>query len=242
MKAVLQRLAQRLAPADAMPDAGEEFRELHGLCAPYSALSPERLFAVYQAADHVARARIAGDVVECGVWRGGAAMMMALTLQRRGDTRTVWLYDTFAGMTEPGEADQDYTGRAAAESWDSEGRTLRDDAVRCDASLEVVRANLASAGIDESRVRFVVGPVEETIPGVAPEQIALLRLDTDWYESTRHELEYLYPRLVSRGVLLIDDYGHWQGARKAVDEFFAASTAPPLLVRVDYTGRVAVKP
>lgn len=241
----LARASHRLAPSDlrsVMPDAEGEFFELHPFCAPYSALGPERLYAAYQAARYVADARIPGDVVECGVWRGGAAMMMALTLCRRGDGRTVWLYDTFEGMTRPTEADRDYTGGWAGDSWDPERRTVRDDAIRCDASLEEVRENLISAGIDIGRVRFVKGPVEETIPEAAPAEIALLRLDTDWYESTRHELEHLYPRLVSRGVLLLDDYGHWKGARRAVDEYLASLGARPLLVRVDYTGRVAVKP
>ena len=90
-------------------------------------------------------------------------------------------------------------------------------------------------------MRFVPGRVEETIPEAAPERIAVLRLDTDWYESTRHELEHLFPRLAVGGVLIIDDYGHWQGARRAVDEYLAASGARLLLSRIDYTGRMAVK-
>ena len=72
-----------------------------------------------------------------------------------------------------------------------------------------------------------------------PERIALLRIDTDWYESTRHELVHLYPRLSPGGVLIIDDYGHWQGARKAVDEYFQAGL---FLNHIDYTGRLAIKP
>lgn len=91
-------------------------------------------------------------------------------------------------------------------------------------------------------LEFVIGPVEETLITKVPERIALLRLDTDWYESTRAELEYLYPRLVVGGVLIVDDYGHWKGARKAVDEYFAAlGNDAPLLNRLDYTGRMAVR-
>jgi hypothetical protein len=74
-----------------------------------------------------------------------------------------------------------------------------------------------------------------------PEQIAVLRLDTDFYESTRHELRHLYPRLVHGGVLIIDDYGHWAGARKAVDEYIAEEGIRLLLNRIDYTGRIAIK-
>jgi hypothetical protein len=92
-----------------------------------------------------------------------------------------------------------------------------------------------------SHVRLVKGKVEDTVPKNAPEKIALLRLDTDWYESTRHELVHLFPRLLPGGVLIIDDYGHWQGARKAVDEYIAGNQVKILLNRVDYTGRIGVK-
>ena len=91
------------------------------------------------------------------------------------------------------------------------------------------------------RVEFVQGRVENTLPAAAPPEIALLRLDTDWYESTRHELEHLYPRLVDGGVLIVDDYGYWQGARQAVDEYFGETGEAILLNRIDDTGRIAVK-
>jgi hypothetical protein len=89
------------------------------------------------------------------------------------------------------------------------------------------------------RIHFHTGMVEDTIPRLAPERIAILRLDTDWYVSTKHELEWLWPRLSSGGVLIIDDYGHFTGARKAVDEFFGGQT---FLFRIDYTGRLVTKP
>jgi hypothetical protein len=91
-------------------------------------------------------------------------------------------------------------------------------------------------------VNLVKGPVESTIPATIPDQLAILRLDTDWYESTKHELDHLYPRLVSGGILIIDDYGHWQGARQAVDEYFARQNLKPLLSRIDYTCRIMIKP
>jgi O-methyltransferase len=83
--------------------------------------------------------------------------------------------------------------------------------------------------------------VEDTIPASVPEQIALLRLDTDWYESTKCELEILFPRLVKGGVIIIDDYGCWQGARKAVDEYFNKNNIAILLNRMDDTGRIGIK-
>jgi len=104
-----------------------------------------------------------------------------------------------------------------------------------------VQANLGRTGYPAERIHYVKGKVEETIPATLPSRIALLRLDTDWYESTRHELQHLYPLLSTHGVLIIDDYGHWQGARQAVDEYFAASAEPVFLHRVDYTARLVVK-
>ncbi len=103
-----------------------------------------------------------------------------------------------------------------------------------------VRRLLHATGYPPERIHLVRGPVEETLPAAAPDGLALLRLDTDWYESTRHELEHLYPRLATGGVLIVDDYGHWEGARKAADEHLAAHPAL-LLSRSDYTGRMAVK-
>jgi len=98
-----------------------------------------------------------------------------------------------------------------------------------------------SIGYPEQQIHFVEGLVEETLPAEAPEEIALLRLDTDWYSSTKHELEQLYPRLAPGGVLILDDYGHWQGARRAVDEYFAENQITLLLNRVDSTARIGVK-
>src|SRR5207344_857055 len=109
----------------------------------------------------------------------------------------------------------------------------------CRAGFDEVVRNLASTGYPSDRLHFIRGRVEDTIPAGAPEKIALLRLDTDWYESTRHELTHLFPRLSTHGVLIIDDYGHWQGARRAVDEYFSAT--PILLNAIDFTARIAVK-
>ena len=108
-------------------------------------------------------------------------------------------------------------------------------------SEESVRATLLETGYPPERLHFVRGAVEETVPAAAPEQLALLRLDTDWYESTRHELVHLYPRLSDGGILIVDDYGHWEGCRRAVDEYFASDADPILLNRIDYTGRIAIK-
>ena len=167
-------------------------------------------------------------------------MAVALALLARGQShRHLYLYDTFEGMSEPTEADRSHTGESAQAQL---ARTARGEGVWCEAGLEDVQANLAATGYPAERIHFVRGKVEDTIPGTVPEKIALLRLDTDWYESTRHELQHLYPRLSRFGPLIIDDYGHWQGARRAVDEYFAGRGPDHYLHRVDYTARMLIKP
>jgi O-methyltransferase len=207
---------------------------------PFSATSLERLAAVAQAVAHVVRHHIPGDIVECGVYRGGSMMTAATMLKTLGDTsRRLFLYDTFEGMPEPSDRDKNLQGASARAVLEADERGTGN---WCYASLDEVRANLRSTGYPEANVVYVQGRVEETIPVQAPERIALLRLDTDWYESTRHELQHLYPRLSGNGIMIIDDYGHWQGARGAVDEFLAAGKTPLFLQRIDYTGRLVVKP
>jgi len=202
--------------------------------------SPERIMALCDAVRHVCRHAITGDIVECGVWRGGSMMAAALTLLELGDRRRLHLFDTFAGMPPPADIDRDLTGTAAAGLLAAEDRDT--GSTWAWSPLADVRRNVLGTGYPAELVEFVAGRVEETIPARAPERIAVLRLDTDWYESTRHELEHLYPRLAAGGVLIIDDYGHWQGARRAVDEYLAATNRPLFLSRIDYTGRLAVKP
>ncbi len=213
---------------------------------PFSITSPERLVAVADAVEHVVRAGVPGAFVECGVWRGGSVLAMVLTLQRLGvDDRDLYLFDTFEGMTEPGEADVSRFDEPALATWRrarDAGRTAWEWFFRPELfSLEHVQELLRATGYPSERLHFVVGMVEDTVPDRAPDEVALLRLDTDWYESTRHELEHLYPRLVPGGVLIVDDYGHWEGCRRAVDEYFATEAPPMLLSRLDYTGRIGVK-
>ena len=210
-------------------------------CQQATMTSIERLYALYKAVEYLSVAEVHGDFVECGVWRGGSMMCAALALLQRGDRRRqLYLYDTFEGMMPPGELDVDIRGQSAHTSLSIEARSEASH-IWAYAPLDLVRRNIAATGYPEEQVNYVVGPVETTIPGTLPEAIALLRLDTDWYASTRHELKHLFPRLVKGGVLIIDDYGHWQGARRAVDEYFNASDIKILLNRIDYTGRIGVR-
>lgn len=167
-------------------------------------------------------------------------MAVALRLLQLGVAdRELYLYDTFRGMTTPTSLDREtFSGRLAATRMEREEPTPEElQAV----SVDKVLANIAAVGYPEARVHCIVGPVEETLPGQSPaEGLALLRLDTDFYESTKHELTHLYHRIVPGGVLIIDDYGHFEGARLATDEFVAGLPRKPLLSRIDYTGRLAV--
>lgn len=203
--------------------------------------SPERIAALCDATSYIVRTGIEGAFAECGVWRGGSMMAVAITLIELGETdRDLYLYDTFTGMTEPTPADttSPYDGYSPRKRWRRQTALGREWA---GVPAAVVRARVESTGYPTERIHLVEGKVEETLPANAPEGIALLRLDTDWYASTRHELIELYPRLAEGGVLIVDDYGHYAGARRAVDEYFAETGEPVLLNRIDYTGRIALK-
>lgn len=243
MKRWLRRLFGGGAPDDAPPGLDAETLATLRAVRPYTMTSAARIVALCDAVRYVARAGVPGAIVECGVWRGGSMMAAARTLREAGDAaRELYLFDTFEGMTAPGEHDVSIDGRSAAEQLAAgERRDPGADSIWCYAPAEGVEAAMRSTGYDAARIHLVAGRVEETLPARAPAQIALLRLDTDWYESTYHELVHLYPRLAVGGVLILDDYGHWQGARRAVDQYFAEQGVPLLLQRVDYTGRMAVK-
>jgi O-methyltransferase len=221
------------------PDFDLTTRTIIEFCQPFTMTSPERIFALCEAVRYVVRHNIPGDIVECGVWKGGSMMAVAKCLQSLNQSRSLYLFDTFCGMTAPDAVDIDLVGRSAA---DLLVNSPKDSLVRAESSLQDVQRNFSLTDYDKSLVTYVVGPVEETVPKESPEKIALLRLDTDWYASTAHELRQLYPRLSAGGILIVDDYGHWNGARRAVDDFIAELREPLFLQRIDYTGRIAVKP
>jgi O-methyltransferase len=245
LRAVVKEIAHSWKPPKQPPFVDQveaEFRTIWAQCAAYTMTSPQRGYGLYLAVDHVCRAEVYGDFIECGVWRGGSTMLAALTFLARGCTPDLWLYDTFAGMTRPSDSDYRLVSRSGGNAFSMWRSRVRDDGSNawCFSSLEDVRSNMLSTGYPPDRLHFVSGKVEETLPKSHHERVSILRLDTDWYESTRIELETLYPRLMRGGVLILDDYGHWAGARKAVDDYFAAT--PLLLAPLDYTGRLVVKP
>lgn len=202
--------------------------------------SPERIFALINAVAYVCENGIPGDFVECGVWKGGSSAAIAKTLVHlKVNDRTLWMYDTFDGMSQPTEADVDFLGQTAGQLLNQQD-IAESTSVWCRSPLDEVKATMEATRYPMDQVRFVQGLVEETLPQQSPGQLALLRLDTDWYESTKCELEVLFPKMSSGAVLIVDDYGHWQGCRKAVDEYFAQHNVAMLLNRIDYTGRIGI--
>lgn len=207
-----------------------------------SMTSPERLFTTVMACKHAIERNIEGDFVECGVWRGGNAMLAAAIFKMHECSKRVCLFDTFQGMTEPSDEDTAVRdGSSARETYVRQKKDTHNE--WCYASLEDVRNNFARADLLGENIVFVKGDVLRTLDDVQslPQKISVLRLDTDWYESTRKELEVLYPRLSIGGVLIIDDYGHWAGSKKATDEYFAVNDRRPFLQYTDDAGRVGVK-
>lgn len=216
------------------------FMDIYARCKPYTMTSMERMYALYKATEYVVKNNIAGDVVECGVWKGGSAMLSALTLMKMGGSdRHIYLYDTYSGMSAPSHKDISYAGERADERWAEFNRDGHNE--WCYSSLEEVRENLFSSGYPQNNIRFIKGQVEETLLSATPGQIAILRLDTDWYDSTHCELVHLFPKLSAGGVLIVDDYGHWKGAKEAVDRYFEEFNVKMLLNRIDYTGRIGIK-
>jgi O-methyltransferase len=217
------------------------FIKLYSECQPFSFTSIEPLYSLYQSVQYIVSNNIPGDFVECGVWKGGSAMLIAKTLLQLGVTdRKIYLYDTYEGMSEPSAKDVDFKDESADKLLNSSDK-FDEKSMWCYSSIDEVKNNLVSTNYPAQNLVFIKGKVEDTIPQSIPSKISLLRLDTDWYESTYHEFVHLYPLLSLQGVLIIDDYGHWKGAREATDNYFKENNIRILLNRIDYTVRVGIK-
>lgn len=207
----------------------------------YTMTSKERIFALIEATKYVVKNNIEGNIVECGVWRGGSMMAVIKALQNlHHHEKSLYLYDTYDGMSAPTDADESKDGHGAATLLQKNKKT-KEDTLWAYATLEDVQKNVYSLHYPQEKIAFIKGKVEDTIPQQMPGKISLLRLDTDWYESTKHELNHLFPLLSPGGVIIIDDYGHWKGAKKAVDEYIKENNIQILLNRIDYTGRIGIK-
>jgi len=204
---------------------------------PYTMTDPERIFALINCVRYIVQSKIPGDIVECGVWRGGSMMAAAkVLLSLNESSRRLYLFDTFEGMPKPSEKDISYDGRHASELFKARTKSFMSFA-----TLRDVKDNMSKVGYERSKIHFVKGLVEETIPARAPTRISLLRLDTDLYSSTRHELQHLFPRLSHGGVIVVDDYGYWLGSRKAMDEYMVANKIKLLLHITSEGAAIGVK-
>lgn len=201
---------------------------------PYSMTSIERITELYNSLEYIRLNNINGDVVECGVWKGGNILGVMEYLHHYKIDKKIWLFDTFEGMTAPEENDIDLNNNHAS-------NMLHIPVVLAKSPIEEVKENLSKSNFNKEKLIFVIGDVSETLidQNNIPEKISLLRLDTDWYKSTKDELFFLYPKLVENGVLIVDDYGHWQGSKKAVDEYFYGQNI--LIEKIDYTGIKIIK-
>jgi O-methyltransferase len=192
---------------------------------PFTMTNPIRMEALFNSIQQIKG--LEGDIVETGVCQGGSSILMAMTLKAEGvKHKKIYMYDTFEGMPEPSLVDnkpnRKWTG---IEKWKREDKWNY-------ASLDEVKKNIRKSDYPLDKFILTKGLVEETIPKVIPEKIALLRLDTDFYSSTKHALIHLFPRLVKGGVLIIDDYGAWEGCKQAVDEYFYKNMIDKRLIKV----------
>jgi len=238
------RLQRAIAPAKkkklSLPrHYDEEAKAVITQVKPRTLTGVEKIYGLIEATRYVVNNGIEGDVVECGVWRGGSMQAVALTLKHLGSSdRHLHLFDTFEGMPPPGDEDRRFDDQTAEDLLE---KGTRDQSIWAYAALGDVKEGMREVDYPADHVHFHQGLVEETIPSQAPEKIAILRLDTDWYASTIHELDHLYDRLAPGGVLIIDDYGYWKGSRQATDEFLA-KRGLRLFLSPLLSGRIAIKP
>ncbi len=206
----------------------------------HTQLSYERLMTLYEQVAYLERRRLPGALVECGVWRGGAAAMMAQANLAKGqERRPLHLFDSFEGMPEP-RPEKDGPEATRLMEQGARQRTAVNAAAPEDA-LELIVNRI---GYPETFVQVHKGWFQDTLPKDRDElgPIALLRIDGDWYESTRIVLEMLFDLVTPGGVIVIDDYGHFEGCRRATDEFLAVHAPDVYLHHIDYTGRYLMKP
>ena len=195
----------------------------------------ETIYAAYNNVKYIVENKIPGDIVECGVWRGGITQLAALTMIHLKDTsRKIYLYDTFEGMPKPEDEDLDWDGNRALDTWRK--ITLKGEKWGFGGDINSVNQLMLSTKYPKEKIIITKGKVENTIPNVIPKKISLLRLDTDFYKSTLHELNHLFPILVLGGILVIDDYGYYLGSRKATDEYFKKNKIKMLLSRINNLG------
>jgi hypothetical protein len=235
----IDRIKKDVYPIDISNEIIKKYQDIE----PFTVTSIERVAALLDSVKYIVNNNINGDFVECGVWKGGSCMLIAKELIKQNNlNRNIWLYDTFDGMTQPTDDDiETETGIQGKDLLSNVEKTTEKFNMWAYAPIEEVKNNMLKTNYPIDNIKYIKGKVEDTLKSNTPRKIALLRLDTDWYESTKIELETLYPLITKGGILIIDDYGHFEGAKRAVDDYFRKINQQPLLNRIDYTGRLIIK-
>lgn len=193
------------------------FKKILNKVKNYTMTNSKRIFYLHHSVNYLVKNKIKGDIVECGVWKGGSIMTIAFTLlQKKSVKKNIYLFDTFTGMTAPSKKDYLYGNKKK----NATNLLKENEYLKCIANISEVKKNVFSTNYPKKKIKFIVGDVKKTLKTNIPKNISLLRLDTDWYESTKIELNKLYPKLSKGGILIIDDYNTWNGCKKAVDEYF----------------------
>tara|TARA_B100001093_G_scaffold114764_1_gene107102 strand:- start:1956 stop:2732 length:777 start_codon:yes stop_codon:yes gene_type:complete len=224
------------------PETSEFEKELFNICSNYSMTSHDRMFSLMKSLEYVIQNNVEGDLVECGVWKGGNLIVFQKYVEKFNLNKKIFAYDTFEGMSQPDEIDKTFEGESASiqlDKLEKKNVDRKKNILIADCSLEEVKNNFEK-NTNKNNLICIKGKVEDTLlkDENLPKKISILRLDTDWYSSTKKELEILYPLLEKNGILLIDDYGYWQGAKKAVDEFFKDKKVT--MFKIDFTGRMII--
>ncbi len=225
-------------------DEEDEIKDATRVVRDYTMVSLPRLASLWLQVRYVDKHRIPGALVECGVWRGGAIAMMALAHMRSHEVpwRSLHLFDSFEGLPEP-RADVDGIGAIQFARGRADGKLV--PVGQCVSSADDSRdLLLATLKYPVELVHYHNGWFQVTIERDGPEvgPIAVLRLDGDWYESTKVCLEHLYPHVARHGVVVIDDYAFYEGCRRAVDEFLSNQVEPVMLHHIDQDARYWIKP
>ena len=217
------------------------FLKYYRICKEFSInVSYQRYLSLFQSLQYILKNKIKGDIVECGVFRGGSAMMICYILRFfLVKNKKVWLYDTYEGMSSPSAVDTDLNNKKA-EDFLKIKKIENINNVWAFSSLNSVKNNIKKTNFNIKNCVFVKGKVETTLKKKTPKSISLLRLDTDFYKSTQAELKYLYNLVSPGGIIIIDDYGHWKGCKIAVDQFFK-NKKNILFLNIDYTGIIGIK-
>ena len=224
------------------PELNNFERELIDICSKYSMTSLERMFALMKAINFIDENNVEGDFVECGVWKGGNLILFQKLNEKFKLNKKIYAYDTFEGMTEPEDIDETFDGKSSKDILNKlykKNVNRKKNIVIADCSIDEVKKNFEMYSNSKNLI-CIKGSVEKTlnVKENLPKKISILRLDTDWYSSTKKELEILFPLLEKNGILIIDDYGFWKGARKAVDEYFLNKNIT--MFKIDFTGRMII--